>query len=158
MHASNSFLDFIMLHFRLSVIAAHYTRRSPNSADDSWSRKTVASGCVFSRVAGHAVEMSSSMTRRTIAALRLPGTDTISFGTRNSVGTVKVIARVGTPSSDGNQPSATCCSRHLLSRIATLTACGSLKSASLGSLKARCPFSPIPSSHNLGSAAFRRAA
>src|SRR5438876_11926083 len=77
-----------------------------NSAAESVSRYTVMSGWVRRRVDGHAVEMGSWMVRRTTCALRGPGTEAISFGTRKTVGIVNVSARSGASCQVGNQPSA----------------------------------------------------
>ena len=49
-------------------------------------------------VAGQAVDIGSSSVRRTLCALRRPGTETISLGTLIKVGIVRVRARSGTSS------------------------------------------------------------
>jgi len=103
----------------------------------------VTSECVRRIVAGHAVETGSSIVRRTMAALRGPGTDATSFGTRIGVGMVNEIAASGTSSIAGNHDSASCCCWHCASSCTTFASSGSLKSATGGSLNARCPFSPI---------------
>ena len=60
---------------------------------------------------------------------------------------VTVMACVGTASSAGKWPSFTCWERQAASSSTTLTSRGSAKSATGGSLKARCPFSPMPRQH-----------
>ena len=58
---------------------------------------------------------------------------------------VSVIAWCGTSDMSANSPSWTCCWRHGSSSVVIFTVSGSSKRASCGSLKAMCPFSPIPS-------------
>ncbi len=60
---------------------------------------------------------------------------------------VTVMAWVGTSVSPAKCPSFTCCMRQAVSSSTTLTSRGSSKSATGGSLKARCPFSPMPRQH-----------
>ena len=54
--------------------------------------KIVASLCVRRIVEWHSVEIGSSNVRRITFVLRGPSTETISFGTRKSLGIVSVIA------------------------------------------------------------------
>ena len=65
-------------------------------------------------------------------------------GARRSAGMVAVSARRGTASMSGKCPSWTCWSRQARSSSTTFMSRGSSKSATGGSLKARCPFSPMP--------------
>src|SRR4051812_7960336 len=108
--------------------------------------------------AGHAGEMAPDSALRTATALACPGTTQKSLLPDMRVGIVTVSAWVGTESRDGKQPSLTCCWREASSRATTLTAAGSSKEACGGSLKARCPFSPIPKqTKSIGAAASKSA-
>lgn len=81
---------------------------------------------------------------RTASLLLAPGTMQKICRLCSRRGTVSVIACVGTVSSRGKQPSSTCCSRQVRSSSTTFTDSGSARSATGGSLNARCPLTPIP--------------
>ncbi len=80
-------------------------------------------------------------------ALRASGTTARTRWARSRAGMVTVMAWAGTSASVGKCPSLTCWRRQPSSSVTTFTSSGSSKSATGGSLKARCPFSPIPRQH-----------
>lgn len=78
------------------------------------------------------------------ARLRLRRNDTNTTG-RSSQCRNRQCQRVrSTCPNEAKQPSCTCWRRHLSSRSTTLTRTGSSNRATCGSLKAICPFSPMP--------------
>ena len=79
----------------------------------------------------------------TASALRASGTIASTCFAWRRAGTVSVIARLGTSSIVLKWPSFTCCVRHRSSSVTIWIRSRVPKSAG-GSLKARCPFSPIP--------------
>ena len=95
-------------------------------------------------LAGQAVRMSPSSVSRTARALVAAGTTQNTWAACISAGTVSVSAWVGTSSRVAKQPSCTCWLRHISSSATGFTRAGSSKSATGGSLKAMCPFSPMP--------------
>ena len=104
----------------------------------------MASGCVRMMEAGQRGETGPSSVSRTAQAFLTPGTMQTREREDINAGMVSVKARCGTSSKAGNSPSLTCCWRQTTSKEVVRTQRGSAKSASWGSLKAMCPFSPIP--------------
>ena len=79
----------------------------------------------------------------TASALRASGTIASTCFAFRRAGMVRVIARLGTSSIVLKCPSLTCCIRHRSSSVTMWMRSRVAKSPG-GSLKARCPFSPIP--------------
>src|SRR4029453_14065059 len=126
-------------HIRLHRWSFPFVR----SAAEGASRYTVVPGCRWRTDAGCCGVTGPSRQSRTACALRASGTmHRISSASR--IWRIDIeIARWGTSSRRGNQPSPSCCRRQASSRETTRYGSFASKSAG-GSLKARCPFSPMP--------------
>ena len=92
---------------------------------------------------GHSGVTGFSSAFFTASALRASGTMANTYLALRRAGTVSVIARFGTSSILSKWPSFTCCMRHRSSSVTMWMRSRVAKSAG-GSLKAKCPFSPIP--------------
>ena len=107
------------------------------------SRYSVVFACVCRIDAGAIGETGPSTHAFTAFAFRASGTTAMISLDFRICRTDIEIARAGTSSIDANQPSPTCCRRHASSSVTMMYGCSVEKSAG-GSLKARWPFSPMP--------------
>src|SRR5216117_906687 len=115
-----------------------------NKLADSLSRNRRQCACLRRIEPGQATVIGPCNAAVTASALRFSGTMQIIFFAAQSAGMVSVKAYEGTDSRLGKYPSPTCWRLQASSSLTILTERASLKSATAGSLKARCPFSPIP--------------
>src|SRR5690242_2853732 len=111
---------------------------------DSASRNSVQCACFLKNDAGHAVLMGPCSAALTATAFRFSGTMQTIFFAEQSAGIVSVSAYGGTDSGSGKWPSPACWRLQASSSFTIFTKRLSLKSATGGSLNARCPFSPTP--------------
>ena len=95
--------------------------------------------------AGQMFSTGPSRVLLTASAFRLSGTEQMMRLLFIICRMLIEIARVGTASSDGNHSSPSCCLRHASSSATTMYGSSVSKSAG-GSLNARWPFSPMPTS------------